>query len=84
MLGRDNMNLGVECTSSIVYSADSMRAYELDCEFAYREHGASSPEWETAKAHYDYKYSEYEQHLEGYFHRSPMNFLTSVFLFSIP
>jgi len=84
VLGRNNLNLGVECTSGVVYSPSYMRAYEIDCELAYQEYGLSSPQWETAKAWYDRQYAEYEQHLEGYYHRSPVNLLTSALLFFIP
>lgn len=84
VLGRDNLNLGVECTSGIVYSPSYMRAYELDCEWAYREYGTLSPQWVAAKAQHDKAYTDYEQHLEGYFNRSPANFLVSTILFFIP
>jgi len=84
VLGRDNLNLGVECTSGTVYAPSYMRAYELDYEIAYREYGPSSTQLEKAKAQYDKAYTDYEQHLEGYFHRSPANFLASTILFFIP
>ena len=84
VLGRENLNLGVECTTGTVYSPSYMRHYEIDCELAYQIYGSSSSQWETAKAHYDSAYTDYEQHLEGYFHRSPANFLTSIILWFIP
>lgn len=84
VLGRSNLNLGVECTSSIVYSPSYMRYYELDCEQTYREYGPSSSQWETAKANYDLVYTRYEQHLEGYFYQSPTAFYGSVILWFLP
>jgi len=83
-LGRENLNLGVECTTGVVYSPGYMRAYEIDCELAYQKYGLSSTQWETAKARYDIEYTEYEQHLEGYYHRSPTNLITSIVFFFIP
>ncbi len=84
VLGRENLNLGVECTSGIVYSPSYMRHYELDCEMAYQEYGPSTPQWETVKAHYDLAYASYEQQLEGYFYLSPAAYHGADILWFVP
>ncbi len=88
VLGRDDLNIGVETTNGVVYSPGYMKSdelnYELNYELACQQYGSSSLAYEEAKDRYHKALTEYEQHLEGYFHLSPANLFTSTILWFIP
>jgi hypothetical protein len=84
VLGSNGLNIGVECTNGTVYSPNYMRPYELACERAYQTYGKSSAQWNSAKAAYDREYSDYEQHLEGYYYLDPSAFEGSSVLWFLP
>lgn len=84
VLGKNGLNLGVECTSGKVYSPGYMRLYEQACELASAKYGQASSQWRMAKADYDREYLEYAQHLEAYLYLTPGAFKGSALFFFAP